>query len=126
MPRPRPYPLTRTLAALLVLAAAFAYPLRLGPVAGGGERPARAGEVAVHCPGAGQPEEAHHPVPPASPHGAHCLFCLTGAFALAAEPGVGLHPAAPAPPVARAPAPRPAHGPPTRLRARAPPPAAFL
>ncbi|WP_216317666.1 DUF2946 family protein [Deinococcus aestuarii] len=121
MPRPRPHPLAHTLAALLVLIAAFAYPLRLSPGAGGGELPTRAAESPGHGPDHPRAGETHHPALPTSHHAAHCLFCLTGAFALAPEPGVGLYPTGPAPTAGRSAAVREPHGPPSRVRARAPP-----
>ena len=66
----------RLVAALLTVLAAFAFPLRAPP-------------PVAHMSGM----EGHHPAPGPShrdqhsgEHAAHCLFCLTGAFALAAEP----------------------------------------
>ncbi|MEF2277597.1 DUF2946 family protein [Deinococcus sp. YIM 134068] len=114
---PRPLLPMRPLLALLVLIAAFTYSLRLGPGMGAGE---------THRPtGAAHHEHRHgeaaQDIPTLPSHAAHCLFCLTGAFALMPGPDPTLPPTGPAPRVDRAPTPRAAHGLPSPPQARAPP-----
>ncbi|WP_034384165.1 hypothetical protein [Deinococcus sp. YIM 77859] len=70
----------RLLAACLTLVAAGLYPLRTLPLV-----------PAAHAP-------AHHSSPVSAPEHAHCLFCLTGAFATAPPPGPVLLPACPSVP----------------------------
>ncbi|GAA5512172.1 hypothetical protein Dcar01_00886 [Deinococcus carri] len=109
-------PSLRRLAALLTVLAAFAYPLRLPVGAMLGEAGC-APAMPVH-----QHGTAPHPLPDhAADHRAHCLFCLTGAFATAPAPEGSLAGLVLRPVRERAPLPRAAR---TRLplpEARAPP-----
>ena len=88
----------RRLLALLTVVAAFAFQARVGgmvslPAVSGPAMalpagPAHAGSAAHHpAPAAAPPHRPDHRTghtgePAAHNHGAHCLFCVTGAFAL--------------------------------------------
>lgn len=97
----------RWLAALLTLLAAFAFPVR-GPLmapqtALPSERQAAPATGSMHLEHAGAAAHADHSTAPdhhPQNHQAHCLFCLTGAFALQADTAAPL----PAPVVHTAPA----------------------
>lgn len=98
--RPGLFPGLRWLLVALTLLAAAAFQTRAG---GGGPRPVLAG-ASAH--GHAAPHPGHpRPGPAITDHGAHCLFCLTGAFAL--QPEAWALSAAPPWPAPAAPARRP-------------------